>query len=90
MGRGGDPDRGRCRTGPAGPGRVGVRGRAADFPAELQHAVDGGDRRVLAALARYPAWVLASGFNIPVKDETMPHRLKPDAWKKGLLVLVPS
>jgi hypothetical protein len=63
MSRRRDPDRGHCRTGPPGPGRVGVPGRAANFPAELQHGVDGGDRRVLAALARYPASVLASGFN---------------------------
>src|SRR5712671_2758844 len=42
--------------------------RAAEFVERLQQAVDAGDRRAVAALVAYPLTVLASGFNIPVKD----------------------
>lgn len=43
-------------------------GRAIDFMERLQRAVDADDRRAVTRMVRYPATVLASGWNIPVKD----------------------
>jgi len=42
--------------------------RAQAFLGQLQHAVDASDRKVVSRLFRYPATVLASGFNIPVAN----------------------
>jgi hypothetical protein len=44
------------------------RARAAEFLERLQLAVDSADRRAVSAMVGYPLTVLASGFNIPVKD----------------------
>jgi hypothetical protein len=44
------------------------RARAAEFLEQLKHAVDASDRRAVSSLVTYPLTVLASGFNIPVKD----------------------
>jgi len=43
-------------------------GRAADFLDRLKQAVDSADRRAVSTMVAYPLTVLASGFNIPVKD----------------------
>ncbi len=43
-------------------------GRAAEFLARLKQAVDAADRRTVATMVTYPMTVLASGFNIPVRD----------------------
>src|SRR5262245_28482513 len=48
-------------------GREDTRG-VEPFLRRLRAAVDSGDRRAVAALVRYPATLLASGFNIPLKD----------------------
>lgn len=45
-----------------------TRGRAADFLDRLKQAVDSADRRAVSTMVAYPLTVLASGFNIPVKD----------------------
>jgi hypothetical protein len=42
--------------------------RTAEFLDRLKQAVDSADRRTVAAMVGYPLTVLASGFNIPVKD----------------------
>jgi hypothetical protein len=42
--------------------------RAAEFLDRLKQAVDRADRRTMATLVAYPLTVLASGFNIPVRD----------------------
>ena len=42
--------------------------RAAEFLQSLKEAVDSADRRTASTLVAYPLTVLASGFNIPVKD----------------------
>src|SRR5262245_9499135 len=42
--------------------------RAAEFLDRLKQAVDAADRRTLSTMVSYPLTVLASGFNIPVKD----------------------
>lgn len=42
--------------------------RAADFLDRLKQAVDSVDRRAVSTMVAYPLTVLASGFNIPVKD----------------------
>ena len=42
--------------------------RAAEFLERLKLAVDSADRRAVSAMVAYPLTVLASGFNIPVKD----------------------
>jgi hypothetical protein len=42
--------------------------RAAEFLQGLKQAVDSADRRTVSTLVAYPLTVLASGFNIPVKD----------------------
>jgi hypothetical protein len=42
--------------------------RAADFLDRLKQAVDSADRRAVSTMGAYPLTVLASGFNIPVKD----------------------
>ena len=44
------------------------RARAGEFLDHLKHAVDSADRRAVSGLVTYPLTVLASGFNIPVKD----------------------
>jgi len=44
------------------------RARAGEFLEQLKHAVDSADRRAVSGMAAYPLTVLASGFNIPVKD----------------------
>lgn len=44
------------------------RARASEFLEQLRHAVDSADRRAVSGLVAYPLTVLASGFNIPVKD----------------------
>ena len=41
---------------------------AAEFLQSLKQAVDAADRRTMSTLVAYPLTVLASGFNIPVKD----------------------
>ena len=51
------------------------RGGAADFVEQLRQAVEAADRRAVSALIAYPLTVLASGFNIPVKDAPMFTRL---------------
>ena len=45
-----------------------TQNRAADFLDRLKQAVDSADRRAVSTLVAYPLTVLASGFNIPVKD----------------------
>jgi len=45
-----------------------ARQSAGDFLARLKQAVDAADRRTVATMVAYPLTVLASGFNIPVKD----------------------
>jgi len=47
------------------------RTRAAEFLERLKLAVDSADRRAVSAMVGYPLTVLASGFNIPVKDTAM-------------------
>jgi hypothetical protein len=42
--------------------------RAAEFLERLKLAVDSADRRAVSAMVTYPLTVLASGFNMPVKD----------------------
>jgi hypothetical protein len=42
--------------------------RAGEFLQQLKHAVDSADRRAVSGMVTYPLTVLASGFNIPVKD----------------------
>src|SRR5258705_8842302 len=42
--------------------------RAGEFLERLKLAVDSADRRAVSAMIAYPLTVLASGFNIPVKD----------------------
>jgi hypothetical protein len=42
--------------------------RAAEFLQRLKEAVDSADRRAVSGMVAYPLTVLASGFNIPVKD----------------------
>lgn len=42
--------------------------RAAEFLERLREAVDSADRRTVSTMVAYPLTVLASGFNIPVKD----------------------
>jgi hypothetical protein len=44
------------------------RARASEFLEQLRHAVDSADRRAVSSMVAYPLTVLASGFNIPVKD----------------------
>src|SRR5215471_15952304 len=44
------------------------RARAGEFLEQLKHAVDTADRRAVSGMVAYPLTVLASGFNIPVKD----------------------
>ena len=44
------------------------RARASEFVEQLKHAVDAADRRAVSGMVAYPLTVLASGFNIPVKD----------------------
>jgi hypothetical protein len=44
------------------------RAHASEFLAQLKHAVDSVDRRAVSGMVAYPLTVLASGFNIPVKD----------------------
>jgi len=44
------------------------RARASEFLEQLKHAVDSADRRAVSGMVAYPLTVLASGFNIPVKD----------------------
>jgi hypothetical protein len=53
------------QTSPASSGR---QPRAAEFLERLKLAVESADRRAVAAMVAYPLTVLASGFNIPVKD----------------------
>jgi hypothetical protein len=58
---------------PAGPAQPPVLppangARAGKFLEQLKHAVDSADRRAVSAMVAYPLTVLASGFNIPVKD----------------------
>ena len=48
-----------------------ILAQATAFLQQLQHAVDNGDRRTAAAMFTYPASVLASPFNIPVRYQ--PH-----------------
>ena len=45
-----------------------TRRQAGDFLERLKQAVDSADRRAVSAMVAYPLTVLASGFNIPVKD----------------------
>ena len=45
-----------------------ARQSAVEFLEHLKQAVDAGDRRTVATMVAYPLTVLASGFNIPVKD----------------------
>jgi hypothetical protein len=49
-------------------GTAATQSRAADFLERLKHAVDSADRRAVSTMVAYPLTVLASGFNIPVKD----------------------
>jgi len=42
--------------------------QTAEFLDRLKQALDAADRRAVAGLVGYPLTVLASGFNIPVKD----------------------
>jgi hypothetical protein len=42
--------------------------RAAEFLQRLKEAVDSTDRRTVSTMVAYPLTVLASGFNIPIKD----------------------
>src|SRR5262245_57730221 len=42
--------------------------RATEFLDRLKQAVDAADRRTVSSMVSYPLTVLASGFNIPVKD----------------------
>jgi hypothetical protein len=49
-------------------GAAASRTGAVDFLEHLKQAVDAADRRTVAAMVAYPLTVLASGFNIPVKD----------------------
>jgi len=58
--------------------RAPTQPRAAEFVERLRQAVDAGDRRAVAALVEYPLTVLASGFNIPVKDIATFVTITPD------------
>src|SRR4029453_12420696 len=49
-------------------GTAASQSRAAEFLERLKHAVDSADRRAVSTMVAYPLTVLASGFNIPVKD----------------------
>src|SRR5262245_47785121 len=44
------------------------RTAASEFLARLKASVDSADRRAVSTMVAYPLTVLASGFNIPVKD----------------------
>lgn len=44
------------------------RARAVEFLEQLKHAVDSVDPQAVSSMVAYPLTVLASGFNIPVKD----------------------
>jgi hypothetical protein len=57
------------RASPTPAARADTRG-LEHFLKRLQSAVDSGDRRAVSTLVRYPATLLASGFNIPVKDSS--------------------
>jgi hypothetical protein len=49
-------------------GSTASKARAAEFLQRLKEAVDAADRRAVSTMVAYPLTVLASGFNIPVKD----------------------
>jgi len=49
--------------------------RATEFLNRLKQAVDAADRRTVSSMVSYPLTLLASGFNIPVKDAAMFSRM---------------